>query len=243
MERAQLIKKNRGPAAGYRCRRCGEPKRGHICAARMMLGEAPEGDDLHMKAAALTEISAAALKNAVDENGMLTVPNAATTSTKVDAAPTQPLAAPPARLPPAPYFEPLTATGGDDSSQYGTAGRPAPPPTLALPTPAPSTASATAAAPSHLLSTPHHLPPAARPGTEGAKSTSFVAALSAVNQLGMSENVDDFLEQLRLALDESGNPLYAPFIPPLAALPSSPPLALTNPATLCTSASSPSLHL
>merc|ERR1711965_198914 len=66
MERAQVLRKARGPAAGYRCRRCGEPKRGHICAARVMLGETPEGEDLQLKAAALTEISAAALKTSMD---------------------------------------------------------------------------------------------------------------------------------------------------------------------------------
>jgi len=51
MERAQVLKQRRGPAAGYRCRRCGEPKRGHICAARTM-GEQPEGEELSMKASA-----------------------------------------------------------------------------------------------------------------------------------------------------------------------------------------------
>ena len=65
MERAQALKAKRGKDAGYRCRRCGEPKRGHICAARTIGDAAPEGDELHIKAAALTELS---------EQAMTTIP-------------------------------------------------------------------------------------------------------------------------------------------------------------------------
>jgi len=57
MERAQVLRQRRGPEAGYRCRRCGQPKRGHICAA-LTLGETPAGDDLQQKAEALSKLSA-----------------------------------------------------------------------------------------------------------------------------------------------------------------------------------------
>jgi len=57
MEKAQTLRTRKGPDHGYRCRRCGQPKRGHICAA-LTQGERPEGDDLSLKAAALTALSA-----------------------------------------------------------------------------------------------------------------------------------------------------------------------------------------
>jgi len=64
MERAHVIKQRRPAGAGYRCRRCGEPKRGHICAARVLgLFDEPEGDDLHLKAVALTDLSAKAMQS------------------------------------------------------------------------------------------------------------------------------------------------------------------------------------
>jgi len=72
MERAQVLRKSR-LTSGYRCRRCGEPKRGHICAARTLHGgdEVPEDEEakeaLHIKAAALTEFSAKALQTAGEE--------------------------------------------------------------------------------------------------------------------------------------------------------------------------------
>lgn len=62
MERAQLLKQRGGKGLGYRCRRCGEPKRGHICAARTSdAAAAPEGAVLSSTAAALTELSAQAI--------------------------------------------------------------------------------------------------------------------------------------------------------------------------------------
>ena len=73
MERAQVLRKARGPAAGYRCRRCGEPKRGHICAARTV-GEVAEGEDLHKQAAALTELSAMAMKSVTEQPGSQPLP-------------------------------------------------------------------------------------------------------------------------------------------------------------------------
>jgi len=57
MERAQVLRQRRGPEAGYRCRRCGQPKRGHICAA-LTLGDTPAGEELQQKAAALSQLSA-----------------------------------------------------------------------------------------------------------------------------------------------------------------------------------------
>ena len=38
MEKAQELKSTRRADAGYRCRRCGQPKRGHICPAKMRGG-------------------------------------------------------------------------------------------------------------------------------------------------------------------------------------------------------------
>lgn len=57
MERAQVLRQSRGPDAGYRCRRCGQPKRGHICAA-LTLGDTPAGEELQQKAEALSKLSA-----------------------------------------------------------------------------------------------------------------------------------------------------------------------------------------
>ena len=188
MERAQLLKKSRGPAAGYRCRRCGEPKRGHICAARMMLSEAPEGDDLHQKAAALTELSAAALKTAA---------NATASSTTV-VAPQKadeheiPLpfglvpSAAPAAAPPPQSFQARPRT------QPAPAGGPPP---AALATPQQPTATGANA-------------------VSGAKSTSFVAAEHAVASLNMSSNVHDFLLQLQEALDVEGDEEPPPEVAP-----------------------------
>ena len=57
MQRAQVVREIRGPEAGYRCRKCGQPKRGHICAA-LTLGDAPAGEELAERAEALTRLSA-----------------------------------------------------------------------------------------------------------------------------------------------------------------------------------------
>ena len=56
MEKAQASK---ATGSGYRCRRCGQPKRGHICAA-LTQGAGPRtAEELEEKAAALTALSAA----------------------------------------------------------------------------------------------------------------------------------------------------------------------------------------
>ena len=85
MERAQVLRQKRGPAAGYRCRRCGEPKRGHICAARTM-GEQPEGDELTMKAALLTELSANAMSTTLEQQQQQQQQQSAAASEAADAA-------------------------------------------------------------------------------------------------------------------------------------------------------------
>jgi hypothetical protein len=57
MEKAQTLRHRNGAEQGYRCRRCGQPKRGHICAALTQNGML-EGDSLALKAAELTALSA-----------------------------------------------------------------------------------------------------------------------------------------------------------------------------------------
>ena len=197
MERAQLVKKSRGAdKQGYRCRRCGEPKRGHICAARMLLGETPEGEDLQIKAAALTEISKAALKNIKD--GTMTEELEADLLAQmpitVGAGSDDPFADSPS-LALAPLV-PVPLTGRPGRAPVNTAADPNR--LSSLPTlPA-----------GHGLATPHLnvTRPTASAFADRAKSTSFVAAAAAVDSLDMSTNVDDFLEQLRMVLpnDDDG---------------------------------------
>lgn len=45
MEKAQSLRELRGPRYGYRCRRCGQPKRGHTCAALSTTGDAEDASD------------------------------------------------------------------------------------------------------------------------------------------------------------------------------------------------------
>jgi hypothetical protein len=61
MERAQMMRQKRGADSGYRCRRCGQPKRGHICAALSTADGPIRGRELASKAAALTALSAQAV--------------------------------------------------------------------------------------------------------------------------------------------------------------------------------------
>jgi len=220
MERAQLIKKNRGPAMGYRCRRCGEPKRGHICAARMMLSETPEGEDLQIKAAALTEISAQALKTAVEAQEQ---------SPQQREPPPPPLPMPP----PLPLGMHGAAPSGSGEAQPPAAApaMPMPPPTHANDGSTPRGCALPATvAPSLATPQPQPLPASAMnvPPSE-AKSTSFAAAYSAVDSLGLSSNVDDFLAELTQALGESPAPAATPAAPaPSPAVnfdPASPPRA------------------
>ena len=43
MEKAQTLRTKHGAEHGYRCRRCGQPKRGHVCPA--LSSEAVEGEE------------------------------------------------------------------------------------------------------------------------------------------------------------------------------------------------------
>merc|ERR1712087_999669 len=61
MERAQCQRMQGNSDNGYRCRRCGQPKRGHICAA-LTQGERPEGKELEHRAAELTALSAVTMQ-------------------------------------------------------------------------------------------------------------------------------------------------------------------------------------
>mmetsp|Transcript_31113 Transcript_31113/g.85023 ORF Transcript_31113/g.85023 Transcript_31113/m.85023 type:complete len:499 (+) Transcript_31113:107-1603(+) len=70
MEKAQSLRSRHGAEHGYRCRRCGQPKRGHICAA-LTQGEQPEGDMLAKKAAALTALSAEKLRTMLTDKPLV----------------------------------------------------------------------------------------------------------------------------------------------------------------------------
>lgn len=228
MERAQLIKKHRGPAAGYRCRRCGEPKRGHICAARMMLRETPEGADLQMKAPALTEISAAALKTAAPTSDR---PPPAQPPRQRQPSHCQPPSHEPARharepeLLQATWAEAPTELGLDDVAAVHLGAVPVDLSGVAameelsqMPVgPTAGAAPAGPAATSAPLASSHH---SAAP-VSLVKSTSFAAASAALDSLELSSNVDDFLEQLRQALDHD---VHASAHAPPAATPP-PPLS------------------
>ena len=61
MERAQALRARLGNDHGYRCRRCGQPKRGHICPALSTTAR-PRGEELELKAAALSALSAQAVQ-------------------------------------------------------------------------------------------------------------------------------------------------------------------------------------
>ena len=64
LEKGRKLRED-GTELKNRCHQCGEPKRGHICAARTV-GEVAEGEDLHKQAAALTELSAMAMKSVTE---------------------------------------------------------------------------------------------------------------------------------------------------------------------------------
>jgi hypothetical protein len=169
-----VLRKARGPAAGYRCRRCGEPKRGHICAARTT-GDQPEGEDLHMKAAALTELSAHAMSTVAASTGEL--PELTADGVAAEGS--------------------LGALGVssetlDGGASPGSAEEKARRRKLAAvaATPAPSTGAAACST-------------AARVSGLGIASTPFNAAVAAVDGFATSTNVDDFLDELRRALDDT----------------------------------------
>ena len=56
MEKAQQVRKDKGDGHGYRCGRCGQPKRGHICPA-LTSGERREGENLVKRATALSAMA------------------------------------------------------------------------------------------------------------------------------------------------------------------------------------------
>ncbi|EOD18261.1 hypothetical protein EMIHUDRAFT_420405 [Emiliania huxleyi CCMP1516] len=56
MEKAQQVRKDKGDGHGYRCGRCGQPKRGHICPA-LTSGERLEGENLVKRATALSAMA------------------------------------------------------------------------------------------------------------------------------------------------------------------------------------------
>lgn len=67
MEKAQTIRKRHGSEQGYRCRKCGQMKRGHICAA-LTRGARPSGEDLEQKAAALTALRVQTMQSMLSDS-------------------------------------------------------------------------------------------------------------------------------------------------------------------------------
>jgi len=118
MERAQVLRQRRGPEAGYRCRRCGQPKRGHICAA-LTMGETPAGEELQQKAQALSKLSANRMRPPSAASEMSNAPSEPTVS-----AQSTPQLPPTERAISPDQFVPLPPV---------VAQQPAPPPTVALP--------------------------------------------------------------------------------------------------------------
>lgn len=188
MERAQVLRQARGTEAGYRCRRCGQPKRGHICAA-LTAGATPEGEALTQKAEALSKLSATRMRPPSADG------DSEATSGSIDASPQLFSAAPPDVPSPAPLPPPhahvhalaqpssaalRTATGG--SLPLVVAGPPlAPPHLVAQPSPV-------AMLPYAADSVPVVLPP---PLPSPAARQSSVGVFD-------DAQLDDFLEELQL---------------------------------------------
>ena len=225
MERAQVLKQKRGPAAGYRCRRCGEPKRGHICAARTM-GEQPEGDDLHLKAAALTELSTHAMKATVDQNPTASGMEAALGVPDGDFVDVSDLPMPrDISIEPLPTGSAPSAPEDERSSSSAGVKAPAMPPLTARPsllgavaaTPAPPPGPAAALLLGSASAADHSV-------SRLLGASPFHSVHGAVDSLGCTAgNVDDFLEELRRALDGTtatgvtptgASRLPVPFAPP-----------------------------
>ena len=223
MERAQVIKQRRPAGAGYRCRRCGEPKRGHICAARVLgLFDEPEGDELHLKAVALTDLSAKAMQSIpaalpAHQQKRRSTPQLSAANALAVPPP------PPMAVAPTPMLteeetteeEPTTMSTDHDelmlssvllSSVSLTPSRAlsnAPP---LLPD-APAAPAAPAAAPMPTAAAPI---PAAASATSTASAASAASAASSSDEMRLSTNeVDEFLEEL-LALheDDSSNKFH-----------------------------------
>ena len=223
MERAQVIKQRRPAGAGYRCRRCGEPKRGHICAARVLgLFDEPEGDELHLKAVALTDLSAKAMQSIPAALPALQQKRRSTPQLSAANALAVP-PPPPMAVAPTPMLtdeetteeEPTTMSTDHDelmlssvllSSVSLTPSRAlsnAPP---LLPD-APAAPAAPAAAPTPTAAAPI---PAAASAASTASAASAASAASSSDEMRLSTNeVDEFLEEL-LALheDDSSNKFH-----------------------------------
>jgi len=185
MERAQVLRKSRAPGAGYRCRRCGEPKRGHICAARTIGEDIPEGDELHTKAAALTELSAQAMQTipgALGEEGVgeCSADEAADDSSRCSKSGATPSPSPPPETSKGSASQPPASPGLSFSSSL-----PLPP---AQPLVAPAGAPPLVLTPSALAPPPLSLSPSAAAAGEVSFSTS---------------DVDAFLDELRRSLDDT----------------------------------------
>ena len=235
MERAQVLRKHRGPAAGYRCRRCGEPKRGHICAARSIGDEVLEGEELHVKAAALTELSAQAMEAIpASINEELPVSSEQLVGVSASqraagaygaAASTGPPSPPSAQMPASSAIHSATpqplapAAPGFSSSVYSA------PASAALPL----VAAASMQPPPHPLAAagpwPLQPPHPIVPPSPGASAT-----MTHVNDyLRLSSNeVDDFLDELRRSLEDTVAMPSAQEA--LADLPLAPPPAAAAPA-------------
>lgn len=67
MEKAQAQRMQNGVDNGYRCRRCGQPKRGHIFAA-LTQGQQPEGEALEKQAQYLTSLSAKTMSTMISQD-------------------------------------------------------------------------------------------------------------------------------------------------------------------------------
>ena len=208
MERAQVLRQRRGPAAGYRCRRCGEPKRGHICAART-IGEQPEGEELQMKAAALTELSAQAMSATVEQTQLQLQQEQDddTTSGATDGA-----------APAGPSL-PMPFDGGAPAAKAKTGGGAASATALKAVSASAANAAPLTARPAILKGgvaatpAPPSLPTSSLLGSASGSgvctaarlvgSSPFNAINGCVDNLGYASNVDDFLEELRRALDDT----------------------------------------
>ncbi|KAL3931430.1 MAG: hypothetical protein SGPRY_001127 [Prymnesium sp.] len=220
MERAQVLRQRRGAEAGYRCRRCGQPKRGHICAA-LTLGAAPAGDELQQKAVALSKLSAHRMRPASPAREDLSAlrvhamragsPTSDTSTLPSEPWAVQPEAAPSPALPPPaqdtdhPASFPPVALAEQPLSMVVIPG---------LPLPAKPSASAGQTFPGF-----HAPAPTAAPSD---------AQLSSESQLDEAQ-LDDFLEELQLhELTSTGQSDQASY----SAFPPAQPCHLLSPAAL-----------
>ena len=209
MERAQVIKSRRPAGAGYRCRRCGEPKRGHICAART-IREEDSNVELQVKAAALTELSAHAMQAipAALPTHAAPPPSASPhVSPKHAPAPPPPLALAhttlDATMATMASVDAATAALSSATALEATPLQPASPLHFASPPPLYASASAAMGVPSHAASAAAYVAPIAAAALS-APPAAAAAPPSAADYLRLSAGeVDEFLEELRRSLDDT----------------------------------------